>query len=41
MTGLIRFFEAMDDPGVERTKHYKFIEIISITIAAVICGCKD
>ena len=41
MTGLIRFFETMEDPRVERTKHHKFIDIISITIAAVICGCED
>lgn len=41
MTGLIRFFEAMEDPRVERTKLHKFIDIISITIAAVICGCED
>ncbi len=41
MTGLIRFFEAMEDPRVDRTKHHKFIDIISITITAVICGCED
>ncbi|HEX8676507.1 MAG TPA: ISAs1 family transposase [Segetibacter sp.] len=41
MTGLIRFFEAMEDPRVERTKHHKIIDIIIITIAAVICGCED
>lgn len=41
MTGLIRFFEAMEDPRVERTKLHKFIDIITITIAAVICGCED
>lgn len=41
MTGLIRFFEPMEDPRVERTKLHKFTDIISITIAAVICGCED
>jgi predicted transposase YbfD/YdcC len=41
MTGLIRFFEVMEDPRVDRTKHHQFIDIISITIAAVICGCED
>lgn len=41
MTGLIRFFEAMEDPRVERTKLHKCIDILSITIAAVICGCED
>ena len=41
MTGLISFFEAMEDPRVERTQHHKFIDIVVITIAAVICGCED
>lgn len=41
MTGLIRFFEAMEDHRVDRTKRHNFIDIISITIAAVICGCED
>jgi predicted transposase YbfD/YdcC len=41
MTGLIRFFEAMEDPRVDRTKLHKFTDIISITIAAVVCGCED
>lgn len=41
MTGLIRFFESMEDPRVERTRQHKFIDIVSITIAAVICGCED
>lgn len=41
MTGLIRFFESMKDPRVERTRQHKFIDIVTITIAAVICGCDD
>lgn len=41
MTGLVRFFEPMEDPRVERTRRHNFIDIISITIAAVICGCED
>jgi predicted transposase YbfD/YdcC len=41
MRGLISFFEDMEDPRVERTQHHKFIDIITITIAAVICGCED
>jgi predicted transposase YbfD/YdcC len=41
MTGMIRFFETMKDPRVERTKQHKFIDIVVITIAAVICGCED
>lgn len=41
MTGLICFFESMEDPRVERTKQHKFIDIVAITIASVICGCED
>ncbi len=41
MTGLVRFFEAMEDPRRERTKRHNFKDILSITIAAVICGCED
>lgn len=41
MTGLISFFEQMEDPRVERSQQHKFIDIITITIAAVICGCED
>lgn len=41
MTGLISFFEPMEDPRIERTRQHKFIDIIVITMAAVICGCED
>ena len=41
MTGLICFFESMEDPRVERTQQHKFIDIVVIAIAAVICGCED
>jgi len=41
MTGLMRFFENIEDPRVERTQQHKFIDIITITIASVICGCED
>ena len=41
MAGLICFFSSMEDPRIERTKKHKFIDIITITIAAVICGCED
>ena len=37
----MRFFENMEDPRVERTQQHRFIDIITITIAAVICGCED
>lgn len=41
MQGLIRFFGGMEDPRVDRTRQHKFIDIITITMAAVICGCDD
>jgi hypothetical protein len=41
MTGIVRFFESMEAPPVERTKRHKLIDIIAITIAAVISGCED
>lgn len=41
MTGLISFFEPMEDPRVERTQQHKFIDIVVIIIAAVICGRED
>ena len=41
MTALMRFFEGMEDPRIERSQKHKFIDIVTITIAAVICGCDD
>ena len=41
MIGIVRFFESMEDPRIERTKRHKLIDIIAITIAAVISGCQD
>ena len=41
MTGLFSFFEPMEDPRIERTRQHKFIDIIVLTIAVVICGCGD
>lgn len=41
MKGLITLFEPMEDPRLERTQHRKFIDIVVITIAAVICGGED
>ena len=31
----------MEDPRVERTRRHNFIDIIAMTISAVICGCDD
>ena len=41
MIGIVRFFESMEDPRIERTRRHKLIDIIAITIAAVISGCQD
>ena len=35
---IIDHFERLEDPRVERTKYHKLIDIIVITICAVICG---
>lgn len=37
----ISHFENLEDPRVERTKRHKFIDIIGITLCAVLCGCED
>ena len=36
--GLIKYFRAVDDPRIERTKRHLLIDIIIITLLAVICG---
>lgn len=41
MAGIVRFFESMEDPRVERTRKHKLIDVLVITIAAVISGCED
>jgi predicted transposase YbfD/YdcC len=37
----ISFFENLEDPRVERTKQHKLIDIIGLTLCAVLCGCED
>ena len=34
-------FAAVDDPRIERTKAHNLLDIITITICAVICGADD
>jgi len=41
MTGFIEHFGDIPDPGVDRTKDHKLIDILFITLSAVICGCDD
>lgn len=36
--GLLRTFEAVQDPRVERTKRHRLFDILAITILGVICG---
>ena len=35
---IVEHFGNIEDPGVERTKRHQLIDIITITICAVICG---
>lgn len=37
-TTLQSMFEGIEDPRVERTKQYKLLDIILITILRVLCG---
>ena len=36
--GLLRVFEKVEDPRVERTKLHRFSDILVITLCGVICG---
>jgi hypothetical protein len=35
---LVEHFSGMTDPGIERTKRHKLIDILVIAICATICG---
>jgi predicted transposase YbfD/YdcC len=41
MAGLIEHFASLPDPRIERCKKHNLIDIIFITITAVICGADD
>lgn len=41
MQGFIEHFGDIPDPRVERTKKHKLIDILFITLAAVLCGCDE
>lgn len=41
MTGFIEQFSDIPDPRIERTKKHKLIDILFLTMAAVICGCDE
>lgn len=41
MQGFIQHFGDIPDPRVERTKKHKLIDILFITLAAVLCGCDE
>ncbi len=41
MSSFIDFFDSLSDPLVERTRKHQLIDILVITIAAVISGCDD
>src|SRR5919199_3830497 len=41
MQGFIEHFGDIPDPRVERTKKHKLIDILFLTLAAVLCGCDE
>lgn len=41
MTGFEKHFGSIPDPRIDRTKEHKLIDILFITLSAVICGCED
>lgn len=41
MTSFVELFSSLPDPRVERTRKHKLIDILVITIAAVLSGCDD
>src|SRR5882672_1505008 len=41
MADIIEHFGSLPDPRIDRKKQHKLIDIIFITMAAVICGCDD
>jgi predicted transposase YbfD/YdcC len=41
MDGIIHFFGSMEDPRIERTRKHNLIDIVCITLAAVLSGCDD
>ena len=38
---MAKHFEALEDPRVERAKRHELLDIIAITICAVICGADN
>lgn len=41
MTGFIEQFGDIPDPRIDRTKKHKLIDILFITMAAILCGCMN
>ena len=39
--GLLRFFDELEDPRMDRTKLHSLSDILVITICAVICGADE
>ncbi len=35
---IIEHFDALEDPRIERTKLHPLIDIVTLTVCAVICG---
>jgi hypothetical protein len=40
-TTISQAFDSLTDPRVDRTKHHPLINILTISICAVIAGCDD
>ncbi|RJY18765.1 transposase family protein, partial [Parashewanella spongiae] len=40
-TTISDFFDGLPDPRMSRTLHHPLINIITITLCAVICGCDN
>src|SRR5665811_242100 len=38
---LLSFFSDLADPRVERTRHHKLLDIVGLTVCAVIAGADD
>lgn len=41
MTGFIEQFGDIADARMDRTKKHKLIDILFITLAAILCGCEE
>ena len=38
---LVEYFQALDDPRIDRTKRHHLLDIVSIAICGTICGADN